>query len=556
MDIGAIGWWNYDNAGDLAMLGALRQGLSPHRIVPIDIGFAATPDAIHRLNRLDYVLLGGGTLISGRPDAPFDTFDRWAAQLECPVGVVGLGVDPFMNEYRSPIEALLDQAEFFYVRDRASHALLGGHPKVQIAPDLTFADPLPAGPSVDHVADAIPVCGVNLRRSVGLDAVPWLRTIASLPVRIKGVALSSFAVFDEATLLRQLDPACCEPFEIAVYSQLDLMIASAFHSVLFAVQAGIPVIAIDYAPKVRNFMEDVGLARYLLGPDDYTRLPALVTGVLADRSSIRNQLRAIRTRLHEDARRAIVLVREQIEEGGLHRRRSGARIAVAVVASGDAMKDHRTLASVMSQTYEDVDVVQVSTGPEESAGARLVQALTQSCGEYLTWVESGDWLADDALDCLVSCLQRDPQQDLVYADFYAMNESNLPVGHYVVRGPEKLFRRDVVGPCFLMHRALLDNAGGIAADAPLVGYDLWLRAHPNSTFVPFHAPVFYSQKAIQSRQSVERERATRRQRRRAQSIWVRAIWAVLDSDLGERFLIRPLVYIMKVIGIGKHAKHA
>ncbi|MDP1007169.1 hypothetical protein, partial [Klebsiella pneumoniae] len=76
MNIGVIGWWSYANQGDLAMLAALRQGLAPHTVVPIDTGFAATPDAIYRLNRLDYVLLGGGTLIADRPTPPFDTFER------------------------------------------------------------------------------------------------------------------------------------------------------------------------------------------------------------------------------------------------------------------------------------------------------------------------------------------------------------------------------------------------------------------------------------------------------------------------------------------------
>ena len=97
LDIGAIGWWNYDNQGDLAMLQTLEQGLAPHRIVPIDIGFRINPDELDRLNRLDYVILGGGTLLPGRPDEPFATFDQWADQLECPLGVVGLGVDPIQE---------------------------------------------------------------------------------------------------------------------------------------------------------------------------------------------------------------------------------------------------------------------------------------------------------------------------------------------------------------------------------------------------------------------------------------------------------------------------
>ncbi|MBN1312186.1 MAG: hypothetical protein JXB30_12270, partial [Anaerolineae bacterium] len=109
MQIGVIGWWSYDNQGDLAMLAALRKGLAPHHVVPIDVGFPAHPDTIYRLNRLDYVVLGGGTLITDKPAAPFDTFDRWADQLECPLGVVGLGVDPFSEQHWPAIEALLNR---------------------------------------------------------------------------------------------------------------------------------------------------------------------------------------------------------------------------------------------------------------------------------------------------------------------------------------------------------------------------------------------------------------------------------------------------------------
>ena len=253
MHIGAIGWWNYDNQGDLAMLAALRQGLAPHQVVPIDIGFPANEDTIYRLNRLDYVILGGGTLIPGRPDAPFDTFDQWADQLKCPLGAIGLGVDPVEEQYWPAVDALLDRAQFFFVRDRASHTLLRGHPHVQVAPDLTFAYPLPACEDRRRDSGTAPVCGVNLRRAPGLDPEPWLETMAQLPLSVPGIPLSSFHVWTERSLLQQLDPDCPERFDPALYRQIDFMIGTAFHSILFAVQAAVPVIAIDYAPKGAQF---------------------------------------------------------------------------------------------------------------------------------------------------------------------------------------------------------------------------------------------------------------------------------------------------------------
>ena len=551
MDVGAIGWWNYDNQGDLAMLTALRQGLAPHRVVPVDIGFPAHQDAIYRLNRLDYVILGGGTLIPGKPAAPFDTFDQWADQLECPLGVVGLGVDPILEQYWPAIDTLIDCARFFFVRDRASHALLRNHPRVQIVPDLTFAQPLPTSEYGPGLSGTTPICGVNLRRHPGLDPQPWLEAIAQLPVKVKGIPFSSLSYWTERVLLKQLDPECPEHFDAALYRQLDLLIGTAFHSTLFAVQATVPVIAIDYAPKVRHFMEDIGLTRYLLSPNEHHRLPGLVDDVCAHHSEIVRDLQAIRERLRQEAQQNLETVRQQVEQSGRRYRRSGPKVTIMVMGAGHAEKDERTLASCTSQTYENVEVlfstqkpiqalpgtadasqvIYVSADAQASAGDRLQQMLAQSDDEYLTWVDGGDWFARDAMDCLISRLEGDRHLDMVYADYYLMNEADIPISRHAVLGSEKLFRRDVVGPCFLLRRAFLAKMGQPAMGTPLVAYDLWLRATPSSQFYPFHTPLFYSARQIKSSALIEQERAVRRNWRLARPAWQRAAWKVIDTDL-------------------------
>ncbi|MBN1875877.1 MAG: polysaccharide pyruvyl transferase family protein [Anaerolineae bacterium] len=547
MHIGAIGWWNYDNQGDLAMLATLRQGLAPHHIVPIDTGFLAHPDTIYRLNRLDYVILGGGTLIPGKPTAPFDTFDCWVDQLECPLGVMGLGVDPFPERYWTPIETMLDRAEFFYVRDRISRTLLHDHAKVIVAPDLTFAYPLPV--CEDHIRDvrATPVCGVNLRRSVKFDPTPWMEVFQGLPVKVRGLSLSSLGIFGEDVLLEQLDPGSPGRFDAALYRQLDLMIGTAFHSVLFAVQTGVPVIAIGYAPKVRNFMEDVGLARYLLASDEYNKLPALVHEVLENQSAIRDALYAIRGRLHKEARQNIASVREHIEQNGPRQQRTGPKVTIAIIGMGNVEKDQRTLASCASQTYENIEVLSVSTNPRANTNARLRQALAQSSGEYLTWIESGDWLADDAMDCMISRLEQEPSWDVLYADYYAMSAVNLPIGYHTVSEPDRLFRRDVVGPCFLMRRKLLSTLEQLVEDISMVGYALWLCARPYSVLHSLHAPLFYSARSIKSQGVVAQERQVRRCWRRTRSVWVRFLWGIIDTDLFERLVVQPLARLRDLL---------
>lgn len=547
LKIGAIGWWNYDNEGDRAMLAALRQGLAPHHVVAIDIGFPANPDTVYRLNRLDYILLGGGTLIPGRPASPFDTFHQWNDQLECPLSVVGLGVDAVEAPYWLAVEALLDRAELFYVRDQASRVLLGDHPKVQVAPDLSFAFPLPACQEATSYDQRSVRCGVNIRQSPRLDPEPWLHVLARLPVTIRAIPLSSFDLFGEDMLLTRLDPRCPARFDASLYREIDIMVGVAFHSVLFAVQAAVPVIAIDYAPKVRHFMEDIGLARYLLAPDQHARLPELVTDVLAHHAAISAEVRAISSTLHQAARENMACVRRQIEQSGPRHQRTGPRVSIVVIGGADAEKDQRTLASCEAQTYENTAVTQISAASQAALNRRLKQTLAQSDGEYLTWVDGGDWFADDAIEFLVSRMEQQPHLGVGYTDYYVMNSMNLPQGHHTVPGSDKLYRRDVVGPHFLMRRSLLAELQEVPDDSPLLAYSLWLQVSGRSVLAPFHAPLLYSTRAIRSRTLAVQEREVRRLWRQDRPWWVRWLWQSVDSDWFERLVVQPVLRLFGLL---------
>lgn len=570
MQIGVIGWWSYDNQGDLAMLSALRAGLAPHRVVPLDVGFAAHPDAIYRLNRLDYVILGGGTLIPGKPGPPFDTFDTWQNRLECPLGVVGLGVDPIIESYRPAVNALIDRARFFFVRDHASFQLLG-RPEVQVAPDLTFAYPLQVERD-DWEGRERPLCGINLRKSARLDPHPWLEVIAQLPVEFRGIPLSSFASFDESALLRRLDPGCTTVYAPNLYAGLDLMIGAAFHSVVFAVQAGVPVIAIAYAPKVRHFMEEIGLGRHVLSADEWEKLPELVDEVLATRSHLRQQLETIREGLQHKAHQMFQTVGHEIAQSGQRHQPCDASVTVIVVGSGDQEQEERTLTSCLAQTCGNLEVI-LSPAEESSAmppliaddrvtvtdagggyAGRLERALTKAQGEYVTWLDSGDWLAEDALDCLVSRLEQDSGCDVLYADYWLLSEANMPVVTHYVPEAGKLYRRDVIGPCFLVRKKVLSNVNGLPADSPLPAYSLWLELSSAHRFTTLHAPLMYSARQPRALHVIARERAARRVWRKNLPGWRRTLWRVIDSDFGERFVIQPIARLNRLLRSVTHGR--
>jgi polysaccharide pyruvyl transferase WcaK-like protein len=566
LNIGVMGWWHYGNQGDLALLESMTRAWTPHRIVPIDLPFPFHEDLLERLNLLDFLILGGGGLFQGTFPPPFDTFDTWGRQLETPIGVAGVGVDQVLIEHRSLMAALIEQARFFLVRDPVSQQLLG-HPKVRVIPDLTFLYPLEATAGTRTLSQDSPVCGVNLRSVPGLEVDRWIEVLRGLPVRSRGIPFSTYDVWREVQILRQLDAMCATTFDPELYAGLDLMVGTAFHSVVFAIQAAVPVIAIAYAPKVQRLMMDIGLEDYLLGLREWHKLPELLERILDERSWLVDYLRETTTAMMESARQAMANMREVIERTARRCARSCPSVSIVVVGTASDTANRSTLASCLDQTYEDVEVIFVGEDaginvkavssrhelqfvagtPAESLGERLNRAFAYATGEYLSWTEGGNLYARDAISCMVNRLQRASACDMVYTDYYTIRNPNLIADLYPVDSAHKLFRGNVVGPCFLYRRKLADEVGLYGTDTPLVAYDYWLRACRVMDLQPMHTQLFFALTANLSSTDRQEERQVRRDWRSTKPWPLRAFWSVVDTDLAERFVVRPLVTALRKI---------
>jgi hypothetical protein len=565
MNIGIIGWWRHDNQGDLTILANMTRALAPHRVVPIDLPFVLTEDALRRLNRLDFLILGGGGLLQRVPPSPFDTFDEWGKRLETPIGAAGIGVDELPDAYRRPVMALVEQARFCYVRDAASQDILG-HAKVRVAPDLTFLYPLrPPADNGAHVPTR-PICGVNLRSSPGLDAEAWLAMLKRLPVRLRGVPMSGLATWREPAMLRDLDGSCADAFRPDLFAGLDLMIGTAFHAVVFATQAAVPTIAIAYAPKVQRFMADVGLADYVVEPGEPQRVPELVAQVLDRRAQLSDHLRQSTAALSGEAQRVFADVRAAIEAGASSRAHSGPWVSAVVVGTGHEDADRTSLAACLDQTYPNVEIIYVGASlpiadtaptspsrrvklvpgdPAESLGARLNRAFAGASGEYLTWTLGGSFYAGDAFDCMVDRLAREPECDMVYTDHYAVHKAELLADVFPVDVSGKLYRADVVGPSFLYRRRLAESVGPFDPVTPLPAYDYWLRAYTECRLHPMHVRLFYALIGNLHARGCDEERLVRR-RWRASKPWAQQVfWRVVDSDAVERWGVQPLLALRR-----------
>jgi polysaccharide pyruvyl transferase WcaK-like protein len=532
VNVGAIGWWHHDNRGDLAMLASLRHSLAPHRVIPLDTDLEANDDTIARLNRLDFLLLGGGTLIRGRPLPLFGGFRRWGKRLRVPLGGLGLGVSHVEPGSAADVQALIEQSRFFFVRDETSRQMLR-HPAVQVAPDLTFACPLPSmgQPLGDRAAS--PLGGANLRATNTVNGAAWVAALRRLPCRWRGLPLSSFASWQERQLMQELDPACPAAFSPALYQGLDLVVGTALHAIIFAVQAGIPVIAIDYASKVSRFMTEVGLGEYVLAADAVAELPQMYQRLLDDHEAIRATVGRQRDRLAHESQVMFGAVRQAIAAVGEAPARPAAKVSVIVVAGGSPEALDQSLASCREQTYPDVEPI-VAPALAGSLAERLNLALTRATGEYVTWLEAGDCFSPDAIDTLVSHLDRS-QAHAAYAGYYVV-ESGKIASQAVAHPTYKLARHNVVTPCFLYRRQLHDAMGGYDANSAMPAYDFWLRLATHYRLCPIHTPLLLANKRS-ARAPAGLEHAVRAGHFGRQPLFRRLLWKCLDNRLADGLLL-------------------
>jgi hypothetical protein len=350
---------------------------------------------------------------------------------------------------------------------------------------------------------------------------------------------------------------CAAEFGPSLYENLDLMIGTAFHSVAFAIQAAVPVIAIAYAPKVRRLMAEVGLGEYVLEPDEWYKLAERVDRVLGVRRQIVGHLHETTAALNESVQQTMAAVRRDVELANA-RVIPAPKVSIVVVGSAVDAHNRATVESCLEQTCSDVEVLFVADRGDTPAvsalqtvsvdanlglGERLNRAFSQARGEYLTWIVSGDVYARDAIRVMAHHLWQDPACDMVFADYYGVTDGERLAYARSVRPAQKLYRQNGVGPCFLYRRRLSEQVGPFRADVPLVAYDYWLRAHEVCELRPLHVRLFYARTwdEVVARHA---ERQTRRLWRSSKGWPTRIFWRFVDAEWVDRYVVRPAMAIL------------
>lgn len=279
-----------------------------------------------------FFILGGGDLL--RDDPERDVAGEWLQPLEQAIRanrrtlVLGISVGKLWRpETKARIKTTLAQVDLIAVRDRTSQQRLidlGVPQTVHVMSDLALETIVPTDHR--HTNDSPPHIGISVRPVAGRNGetsdasfYQHLATVADDLVETHGatIHLLPFQAYpddfrqryrppvdDEAAIAEvvrrsrhgdqlQVVPRIDQLDQlIQRISQLDVMVGTRLHAVILAAGLGVPMVAIEYAPKVRGFMEAINQARWSIPLEDFTAQRTLthVNEILSASVAVRQKL--------------------------------------------------------------------------------------------------------------------------------------------------------------------------------------------------------------------------------------------------------------------------
>jgi polysaccharide pyruvyl transferase CsaB len=368
-----VGYFGFGNAGDEAILASMlsrfreagfAEGLTvcggatalgrDHDVRSVD--WRSTTEVLEAIESADVVLLGGGGLFHDQfgvdPDqvlssnagglAHLGGIVAYAALCHKRIAVVGAGVGPLFTEIGREITAnIMKVAGFISVRDHGSVrellALGMDSSRIAVAADYAFSSVMPARTISETGNIRIGVCARDWNR--GVDSEYWIRELARaldtmtddanaeislIPFQIDGSSRSddrSVAVKIRDLSRRKTMIAIAEPTTFRQIQQLvagcDVLIGMRLHSLVFAMNAGVPLVAIRYDPKISSLMSEAQLQDWEIPLEELTseRLCRLVRRALDEAEPFRESLRRVAATSSARSNEAFGMLREWLNHG-------------------------------------------------------------------------------------------------------------------------------------------------------------------------------------------------------------------------------------------------
>ena len=311
MNIAIFGFYNSLNAGDDRIQYCLTRALRQNNTLVFLPHFQA-PNPVY-LRGFDWILIGGGGLVLERVGI-WDGMKRWIGQsrrkLRGPkvkIGVLGVGVKKLSDGLDDELRDLIEDAEFFHVRDTASKTKLGDDPRVEVSADLTWMFP--------YRTEVTPQAGTI---ALNLAPCPWRGFEAKLWVEaLDGEQINPLPLYftddrDYGLMREFYGEAVPDEWTVEPLIQSEILVASRYHAITFAMQLRRPFVAIRYDTKVESLLEDAGLLDCMLQTNQNDQLAEKIAWMRANQVELIERIDRYATQQEQRGAQMLKFIRAQV----------------------------------------------------------------------------------------------------------------------------------------------------------------------------------------------------------------------------------------------------
>lgn len=356
-----FGYYGFENTGDEAILQAIIQQFkevlpeteltaltykAQHTIERYGINVVSRnhfKDIIKAIRKSDFVISGGGSLLqdvtSSRSLIYYLTIIYLAKKLGKKTMFYGNGFGPITKPFnRRLAKYIVNKVDIISVRDYQSKQelrSLGINKDIRITADATFAMDLPEDETVERIYEkenidtSKQLIGVSVRRWHGQEAYKKIiaKTCDDLIDKGYEIVFIPMQYPDDIDISREIAyimdrrPKIVEgnytPKEVVgIISKLYLLVGMRLHSLIFAAIANVPMVGLEYDPKISSFLQ-------LVNQENGGRVEDLNTGhlwntvdkVISKRERYKHDLVSLGSELKKKAQLNIKILEDFIKKG-------------------------------------------------------------------------------------------------------------------------------------------------------------------------------------------------------------------------------------------------
>ncbi|MBI5754307.1 polysaccharide pyruvyl transferase family protein [Candidatus Peregrinibacteria bacterium] len=248
--------------------------------------FSGSEETIKAVKECDYFILGGGGLFN---DLKIHASIIWAIQArqalkyKKPLIIYGQSIGPLSTISKFLIKSIFKKAAFIAVRDQDSAkelSKIGVHQKIFVTPDLAFR--LPSSKPVVTQKKS-PTIIIALRNLFGFpnDLIKEFGTFCNWLIEEQNCQLefidfqqgvvgdyelhkTVIAHIQQKNKIKHFSAITDTKELLAHFEQADFVFGMRLHSIICAIKACKPFIAISYSRKIDSMIKDSGLEKYCL----------------------------------------------------------------------------------------------------------------------------------------------------------------------------------------------------------------------------------------------------------------------------------------------------